>query len=85
MNTTTITGISATDFTLPAGQELPELNWENEGQELRAMLREIDRAMNNVPSDAFGDKHREWYVAWSDEFRRIRRAMGIFDPYSQTF
>lgn len=85
MTTTTSTGISPTEFTLPTGQDLPELNWETEGQELRGMLREIDQAMNNVSWDTFGDKHSEWYNAWSDEFRRIRRAMGIYDPYSQTF
>ena len=85
MNTITITGISATDFTLPTGQELPELNWETEGHELRLMLREIDQVRNNVSWGTFGENHREWADAWDDEFFRIRRAMGIFDPYSQTF
>jgi hypothetical protein len=85
MNTTTITGISTTDFTLPAGQELPELNWENEGQELYVMLREIDQVRNNVSWGTFGDKHREWADAWDKEFFRIRKAMGVLDPYSQSF
>ena len=72
-------------FTLPDGRELPEFNWEDGGWELRKWLREIDQAMNNVRWDDFGDRHGEWTSAWSDEFRRIRKAMSIFDPYSQTF
>jgi hypothetical protein len=87
MNTTTtnLTGISTEMFTMPDGRELPELNWETEGQELYAWLREIDRAMNSTPWGRWGDSHRDWSSAWSNEFRRIRKAMGIFDPYSQTF
>jgi hypothetical protein len=87
MFTTThnLTGISATEFTLPDGRELPEFRIETEGQELYEWLREIDRTMNNTSWGRWGGSHQDWYAAWSDEFRRIRRAMGIFDPYSQTF
>jgi hypothetical protein len=86
MNTTTnLTGISETEFTLPTGQELPELNWQDEGRELYLMLREIDRVMNQTSWGTFGDRHREWDGAWTREFFRIRKQMGIFDPYSQTW
>jgi hypothetical protein len=85
MNTTSLTGISATAFTLPDGRELPELDWATEGRELRQMLREIDQVLNSTEWGRWGGSHRDWHGAWSDEFRRIRRQMGIFDPYSQTF
>jgi hypothetical protein len=84
-----LTGISATVFTLPDGRDLPELKWENEGWELRQWLREIDHTMNDVGRwnevNPFGENYSEWHRAWTDEFFRIRKAMGIFDPYSQTF
>ena len=80
-----LTGISATVFTLPDGRELPELKWEDEGWELRRWLREIDQAMNSTGWGHFGERHGEWDSAWSDEFFRIRKAMGIYDPYSQKF
>ena len=83
MNNTT--GISTTEYTLPLGQELPALNWETEGHELSLMLREIDRAMSDVDRDSLGDNYQAWYRAWTDEFMRIRKQMGMFDPYSQTF
>ena len=81
MNITTTTGISATEFTLPAGQELPEGNWETKIDALDEMLLEIDSVMNKVSWGTFGQNHTEWYNAWSDEFRRIRREMGAFDPF----
>jgi len=83
MNNTT--GISTTEYTLPLGQELPALNWETEGHELSLMLRDIDRTMNRVDEDTFGENYSVWYRAWTDEFMRIRKHMGMFDPYSQTF
>jgi hypothetical protein len=81
-NTTdTRTGISATAFTLPDGRELPAFNIDTEGDELYAWLVEIDRTMENTPWGAHGDQHKDWYHAWTQEFFRIRKAMGVFDPY----
>lgn len=82
---TDYTGIVYGEFTLPDGRELPELNWEDEGRQLHVWLKEIDRVMNNTTWGTFGARHQEWDTAWSNEFRRIRRAMGMFDPYSITW
>lgn len=81
-STTNHTGISTEEFTLPDGRELPPFNIETEGWELVVWLMEIDKAMNRVSWDAHGDRHSEWYSAWTAEFFRIRKALGVFDPYS---
>jgi hypothetical protein len=79
--TTTHTGISSEQFTLPDGRDLPPFNIETEGQELIEWLFEIDRAMNNTPWGVYADQHQGWWDAWTGQFFEIRKALGAFDPY----
>lgn len=75
------TGISRDEFTMPDGRELPALRVETEGWELVEYLWEIDSVMRDVSWGTFGDNHKDWYNAWTKECFRVRRALGVFDPW----